>query len=197
MSITRTNYPERVLIVLNPDGTLKGAHQEAIEAIRDGDDVISVRQMPAAPLDAATLAAVLPDHAALAAQVQALTDQIATLTTDRDAAVDARDAALARVTDLEAQIAAASADAVDANGFPVLTAVQVRIALRQAGITAAMVDAVIAAIPDEVQRDVATAYWEYATQLHRNHPLIAHVAAALGLTDDQVDAMWRAAAAIG
>jgi hypothetical protein len=77
---------------------------------------------------------------------------------------------------------------------PPLTPVQVRIALRQAGITSAMVDAVIAAISDPVERDIAATYWEYATQIHRDHPLIASFATGLGLTSEQVDTMWQAAA---
>jgi hypothetical protein len=190
MPITRSTYPERVLIVLNSDGTLKGGHQEAIETIADGADVLSVKQLAAAPLDAGTLAAVLPDHASLLAQVLSLT-------AERDAAVaakaEAEETALAEKSALETQLAALNAQLhpTDANGFEVLSAVQVRLALRQSGITAAMVDAVIAAIPDPLQRDIAATYWEYATEMHRDHPLIGQLAAALGLTDEQVDTMWR------
>lgn len=244
MPITRTTYAERILIVLNPDGTMKGAHQEAIETIADGADVLSVKQTAAAPLDAATLAAVLPDQGSLLSQVQTLTDALATMTTDRDAEKTAkesalsgktaaetqrdaetaakasaldqvavlttanvgaaealrsaeteRDAALTAKTALEAQVAALEAqlNPIDANGFPVLSAVQVRLALLSAGITFAHVDAVIDSLPAGVERDTARTYWEYSVELHREHPLIAQFAAALGLTDEQVDTMWRGA----
>lgn len=79
MALTQQTYVERILIVLNPDGTLKGAHQERLEAIVDGETVLSVKQLGAEPLDAQALANVLPDQAALAAQVQTLTDQVAVL----------------------------------------------------------------------------------------------------------------------
>jgi len=263
MPITRTTYPERILIVLNPDGTMKGAHQEAIETIADGADVLSVKQTAAAPLDAATLAAVLPDQGSLLSQVQTLTDALATMTTDRDAEKTAkesalsgktaaetqrdsevaaktaaldqvaavttanaeaataaaealsaaqadlttaraatqaaemeRDAALTAKTALEAQVAALEAqlNPIDVNGFAVLSAVQVRLALLSAGITFAHVDAAIDSLPAGVERDTARTYWEYSVELHREHPLIAQFAAALGLTDEQVDTMWRGAA---
>lgn len=76
MTISKETYTERVLLVLNSDGTLKGAHSEAMETIRDGDVVLAARMLPAEPLDAATLATVLPDQAALYAQVQSLMDQL-------------------------------------------------------------------------------------------------------------------------
>jgi hypothetical protein len=262
MPITRTTYPERILIVLNPDGTMKGAHQEAIETIADGDDVLSVKQLSAAPLDAGALAAVLPDQGSLLSQVQTLTDDLAAMTTDRDAektaketalsdktaaetqrdaetaaktsaldqiaalttakaeaataaaealsAVQAdlttaraatrsvemeRDAALTAKTALESQVAALEAqlNPIDVNGFAILSAVQVRLALLAAGITFAHVDAAIDALPAGVERDTARTYWEYSVELHREHPLIGQFAAALGLTDEQVDTMWRGA----
>lgn len=36
-----------MLIVLNPDGTIKGAHQESLRTIMDGDTQISVTMVPA------------------------------------------------------------------------------------------------------------------------------------------------------
>lgn len=187
MPITRTTYPERILIVLNPDGTMKGAHQEAIETIADGAEVLSVKQTAAAPLNSTTLAAVLPDHGSLLSQVQTLTDALATMTTDRDAALTAKAA-------LEAQVAQAQPNPIDSNGFPVLSAVQVRLALLSEGITFAHVDAVIDSMPAGIERDTARTYWEYSVELHREHPMIAQFAAALGMTNEQVDTMWRGAA---
>ena len=75
MAIEKTAYVERVLIVLNADGTLKGAHQELLEVYADAGTVVASRQLPAAPLDAATLATALPSQSALLSQVAALTPQ--------------------------------------------------------------------------------------------------------------------------
>lgn len=109
MAITTTSYTERVLIVLNEDGALKGAHQETLTISRDGDTVVAASQGSAVPLDAAALAAILPNQAALAAQVQALTDALSEMTAARDEAVEERNANAARVADLEAQLSAAQA----------------------------------------------------------------------------------------
>jgi hypothetical protein len=43
---------------------------------------------------------------------------------------------------------------------------------------------------------VAAIYWEYATELHRSDPEVAKIAALLGLTDAQVDALFVTAAAL-
>lgn len=85
MTISKDVYIERVLIVLNPDGTIKGAHSEAMETIRDGDVVMASRMLPAKPVTGDELATVLPDQAALLAQVQSLSSQLATATAERDA----------------------------------------------------------------------------------------------------------------
>lgn len=103
----------------------------------------------------------------------------------------------AQVATLQAQIAAGPAPAPPhEDGYPVLTAVQVRLGLLGAGITIQQVDAVIAAIPDVTAREQASTYWEYSITMRRNHPLVGQLAAALGLSSEQVDAMWQAAAAL-
>jgi len=120
MALAQQTYPERVLIVLNPDGSMKGAHQEQLTVIKDGADILSAKPLPAAPLDAGTLASILPNQAALTAQVQALTDSLAAMTTLRDGLQTAKDAAaaeaaanLAAKTSAEAQATAATAHASD------------------------------------------------------------------------------------
>lgn len=75
MTLTTNTYIERVLITLNPDGSLKGAHQESLSEIKDGGTVLTARQEPAVTLTAEALALVLPDHAALLAQIDALTKE--------------------------------------------------------------------------------------------------------------------------
>lgn len=49
-------------------------------------------------------------------------------------------------------------------------------------------------MPAGPDKDKAQIEWEYATTFNRAHPLIATVGAALGLTNDQIDVMWLAAA---
>jgi hypothetical protein len=134
-------------------------------------------------IQAETLSVLLPQAALMA--------QVAALTAERDAAVASRDAAVARVDQLEAELGH-----VDAEGVPVLSAVQVRLGLLGAGITPAQVEGIIAQIGDDAQRITAQTYWEYATQIHRSHPLIATLGSALGLTSAQIDQMWAAAAGI-
>lgn len=80
--------------------------------------------------------------------------------------------------------------------MPMITARQLRLALRGLGITAAMVEAALNNITDEAARDVAMIEWEYATTFPREHPLIAHVGGALGLTETQIDEAWRQAAVL-
>lgn len=71
---------------------------------------------------------------------------------------------------------------------------QARLALLAAGKLAA-VDAAINAMP-EPERTQAQITWEYAAELERNHPLVLALAAPLGLSDDDIDALFTAAAAI-
>lgn len=79
------------------------------------------------------------------------------------------------------------------SAMPPLTARQFRLALIGGGISAAQVEAAIAAIEDEQARAVAQVEWEYATQILRTHPLVEQLAPVLGLTPEQVDTMWEGA----
>lgn len=58
------------------------------------------------------------------------------------------------------------------------------------------VDAAIAAIPDPVQRKAAEIEWEYAATVERGSPLIAQLGPALGLNDEQLDALFAQAATL-
>lgn len=100
--ITTTTFTERVLIVLNPDGTLRGAHAETLRRILDGASVLNETMLPAEPVSPEALAGVLPNQAALLSQNAALLAQITSLTAERDTAlsrVAALEAANTRVTD--------------------------------------------------------------------------------------------------
>ncbi|WP_428843145.1 hypothetical protein [Sinorhizobium terangae] len=77
--------------------------------------------------------------------------------------------------------------------MPALSSRQIRLGLVNGGFTMAQVSAVIDAMPDGNEKETARIEWEYATTFNRTHPLIASVGAALGLTDDEIDAKWSAA----
>lgn len=181
MPITNTTHVDRVLIVLNPDGTLKGAHAEKLRRVADGATVLQETIMPAEPLTADMLAAVIPKQAALAAQVAALAAE--------------RDAAVAAKAQAEAALATA-VDAPDEAGFAPLTAVQLRLGLLGAGITRQHIDAAIAAMPDALQREAASTTWEYSISYRRAHPLVSALGAALGLDAGRIDKLWRHAATL-
>lgn len=74
-----------------------------------------------------------------------------------------------------------------------LTARQFRLGLLQAGRSPDQVEAAIAAIPDETERNKAKIEWEYASEFQRQHPLIESVSAALGLSPEDVDTLWNEA----
>lgn len=58
------------------------------------------------------------------------------------------------------------------------------------------VEAAIASIADPTERRKAANYWEYSQEVERGHPMVADMAAALGLNELQIDEMFRAAAAL-
>jgi hypothetical protein len=53
--------------------------------------------------------------------------------------------------------------------------------------------AIINAMPDAKQKAAALAWWQTAQTVRRNHPLVAQLAAALGKTDAEIDAIFSAA----
>jgi hypothetical protein len=67
---------------------------------------------------------------------------------------------------------------------------QMRKALRIIGVRS-VVDAYVATLTEEQQED-----WEYATTIDRNNELIAMAGAGLGMTEDQVNDLFRLAATL-
>lgn len=70
----------------------------------------------------------------------------------------------------------------------VVTMRQARLALFYAG----LIDAVNAAVqkappPDQI-------WWEYSTDVHRNHPIVDEITKGLGMTPEQVDQLFVLAA---
>lgn len=71
---------------------------------------------------------------------------------------------------------------------------QARLALLAAGVLGDVAPA-LAALPSP-HRDAAEIEWEYASEVRRDAPLIAAIGSALGLTEDQIDDLFEAAAAL-
>ena len=71
---------------------------------------------------------------------------------------------------------------------------QARLALLAAGVLGDVAPA-LAALPSP-HRDAAEIEWEYASEVRRDAPLIAALGSALGLTEDQIDDLFEAAAAL-
>ncbi len=68
-----------------------------------------------------------------------------------------------------------------------VSARQIRLWILRQGINLAQVAAAIDAIPDVLQRDSVRVEWEYAPYVERSHPMLVPLAAALGLSEQQVD----------
>jgi hypothetical protein len=77
-----------------------------------------------------------------------------------------------------------------------VSARQIRLWLIRNGVSLAQVEAAIDAIPDQLQRDSVQVEWEYAPYVERTHPMLIPLAAALGLTETQVDQAFIEAAGI-
>lgn len=93
-----------------------------------------------------------------------------------------------------ADIVAASASFFGAIAQPVPDTVsprQARLALLGIGLLDT-VETALKALPG-TQGRAALIDWEYATEVQRDSPLISALAPALGLTDEQVDDLFRAA----
>lgn len=77
-----------------------------------------------------------------------------------------------------------------------VTMAQARKSIILAGISIAAVDAALQAIPDETERALAIADWEYSADVIRANALVATMAPILGLSDEQLDQLFIAAAAL-
>jgi hypothetical protein len=77
-----------------------------------------------------------------------------------------------------------------------VSARQIRLWLVAHGVSLAAVEAAIDAIPDALQRDSVRVEWEYAPYVERSHPMLVPLAAALGLTEAQVDQAFVEAATL-
>jgi len=76
-----------------------------------------------------------------------------------------------------------------------VTARQARLALAAAGLLSD-VERALGDIADPMQRQAATIEWQYASTIERDAEWLQYMAASLGLTGDQVDALFIKAAAL-
>lgn len=77
-----------------------------------------------------------------------------------------------------------------------VSARQIRLWLVSHGVSMAAVDAAIDAIPDQTQRELVRVEWTHAPWVERSHPMLASLAAALGLDDAAVNQAFREAATL-
>jgi hypothetical protein len=68
-----------------------------------------------------------------------------------------------------------------------VSARQIRLWLINNGIQLTQVENAINSIEDPITRETIKVEWEYAPYVERNHPMLAPLAQALGLTENQVD----------
>ena len=115
---------------------------------------------------------------------------------ERRVIVDGVDYALdtAPLSDAE-RAEAEGADAPPPPPVPsVVTMRQARLALLGAGLLP-LVDAAIAALPSP-QREAALIEWDYSSEVHRDRAFVLTLAAALGLSAEQLDALFVVAASL-
>lgn len=165
--------PYELLARFNADGTVAGVSVRTLTTVNgrdfEGDPV---------PLAGATD----PVFITFADQFSAA------VVAERDAALEALEA---QRIDMQAEINRLTAlvpPEEDPNGIPsVITCVQGRLALLQAGLLDA-VESSIKSATREVQ-----IFWEFATEWHRSNAVLISLGTTLGLSEPQVDDLFRIA----
>lgn len=76
-----------------------------------------------------------------------------------------------------------------------VTARQLRLAILMSGMSLQTVADAIATL-ESPHREIAEVEWEYATTVERNNPLVDMVAAANGLSSEQIDSFFGLAATL-
>lgn len=205
MAITKQTKPYEFLARWDHEtGVFKGAHIQHYEGLYEdgvmltgkpgramgvGEDLAFPLADIMGQLTADALAANAALQATLAerdATIAGHAEQVRTLTGERDAAQ-------ARVSELEAQLAPING-APDANGVPLsVPMAAARIILSRVG-KLSTVTAAINAIEGQPGEE-ARAWWEYSSRVERNHPTVLAMTPLIGTSAD-VDALFVAAATI-
>lgn len=166
-----TQYTERILIVLNPDASIKGIAIDDLQAI----DGVPVKQKQVA-------AEAITDPA-----VQTLLDKVSVSAASE--LILLRSQVATQQTEIE-RLTALIPSPVDPNAVPAtITRTQARLVLHRAG----LLDGVLKVIETG---GVEAQIWYEAAEWNRASPVLAGMAQALGFTDEQVDDLFRAAGAI-
>ena len=198
----RTITPFRITVIL--DGNSAVAQLENMERVIDDDgSTISSRALPPEPLVYPLSSEVLGATASAAlARVTELEADLATATTaktDAEAAQasaeSAQATAEAQAATLTEQLATAQAQLDALLNPPAVVTIrswQAKAVLSLAGLLATA-EAVIDAL-DEPQRTVVKSAWDNNADFSRQSSTVLALAAALSLTDDQLDAMFAQAA---
>lgn len=76
-----------------------------------------------------------------------------------------------------------------------ITRRQLRLTLVRNGISLSAVEAAIEAMPEGLEKAEAQIEWADASTFERSHPTLLLIASALGLSEEQIDVMWRQAEA--
>lgn len=79
---------------------------------------------------------------------------------------------------------------------PALTRRQFRLALVTNGYKLADIEALIAQIEDDMQRQIIQIEWQDATVFERNNSSLLTMAAIMGLSSAQIDELWEQAATL-
>lgn len=148
------------------------------------------------------------DKAALTTERDSLQSQVSELTTSRDdlqTQITEATTSLATATG-QVEVLTSERDSLQARideltaiaEQPVATLSQIRVWLLQnLGVNAiAQVNAMIEAIPDELQRAIAFQQWEYANNVLRDNPFLLLIAQQLNMTREQMDEAYLAATRI-
>jgi hypothetical protein len=170
MTITKDDHLYEIMLRLNPDGSVRGAHQVSLERLMDGETVISEREMPAIAIDPDDIAGLIGANSA------EMIAQITRLQTERDDAVSALEAAESRIAELTASVDGGSRRIAGAY-------------FRSALIEMELIDTVRAAITDPVKLEL----FNTATEFNDQDADVKAIATAL---DIDLSAVFDAAEAI-
>lgn len=77
--------------------------------------------------------------------------------------------------------------------LPDLTRKQFRLGMRNLGISTAMINSAIEAIPDNDAREIAQIEWEDSAMYSRTHPLVVQLITVFNKSADDVDNEWKQA----
>ena len=201
MAITKTNTPYEFLVRWT-DGTIAGAHVRFLETISEDGTVLTQKEGNAMPVSMAGEAGYPLADILSSIQTQAIIERedavaakataeaaLAQAIADKDAAVAAATAPLqAKIARLTAPVTAP----VEADPLgPVVDDLQIRLALNQTGLRAAVENAV-ATSQDQNLKD----WYERAKRFKRKDPLVLGMIQGLGVSDAEADALWALAASL-